>query len=126
MPESRTGHRCWERRRPAGKRGPARCRRSQAIEQEQIYMYLEKRPEGDTDRRPGLGHVPGGAQPARLAVDAEGDDGIAVLIRGQQEGARGIEIEIARRLTLRRLMPHRAEVSRGRIAGKDGDAVVSP
>ena len=52
---------------------------------------------------------PVGVELAGLLVDAEVDDGVAVLVGGVQERAARIDGEVARRLALRRLVADRRQ-----------------
>src|SRR5262249_11102759 len=78
--------------------GSAGSKRTASESRRQVEMYGDLLPQLQTDGRGRLRHMPGRAQLAGLRVDAEGDDGIRILIGGQQERARGIDGEVARRL----------------------------
>ena len=74
---------------------------------------LEHRAEGNAARGPGRAHLPGRAQPARSRIETEGDDRVAVLIRNEEKGPRGVDVEVARLPALGRHMAHVAKQPRG-------------
>src|SRR3954469_7944026 len=90
------------------------------------WKHLERRAEGNAARGPGRAHLPGRAQPARVRIETGGDDRVAVLIRDEEKGARGIDIEVAGLLALGRCRAHVAEQPRGGVAGEDDDTVMPP
>ena len=63
---------------------------------------------------------------ARLLVDTEDDDGIGVLVLGQQKAPGRIDREIAGVLAQGWLVSGGGQLARTRINLEDGDAVMAP
>ena len=60
----------------------------------------------------------GGVEVAGLVVDAEGDDGVGVLVGGQEPGAGGVDGEVARGLALGGLVAKAGEAAGGLVDGE--------
>src|SRR5213080_2761135 len=67
-----------------------------------ILRKARRLTERDARRAPRPHDLARGLQPARRRIDAEGDDRVAVLVRGVEERPGRIEGEEARHLALRR------------------------
>ena len=60
-----------------------------------------------------------------MGVDAEGDDGVGVLVGGEEPVARGVDGEVARGLAPGGFVAEAGEAAGGLVDGKHGDAVVT-
>ncbi len=67
----------------------------------------------------------GGVEVAGLGVDAEGDDGVGVLVGGEEPVARGVDGEVAGGLTPGGFVGKAGEAAGGLVDGEHGDAVVA-
>src|SRR5436309_12892078 len=90
-----------------------------------ILRKARRLTERDARRAPRPHDLARGLQPARGRIDAEGDDRVAVLVRGVEERPGRIEGEEAWHLALRRFPAHRRQHAGGVVDGEDGDAVVA-
>src|SRR5262245_15924685 len=88
-------------------------------------LRLSRGNELQTDRRRDFGRLSCRRQLSGLLIDAESDDVIAVLIGYEQERARRIYAEIARRFATRRFVRDEVQLARALIDRECDDAVMA-
>src|SRR3990172_3863823 len=83
------------------------------------------RHEGDGDGRLHLDCLPRRSEPSGLGIDAEDNDAVGILVRGDEVRSRRIDGESARSLAPGRYVLEEPQSAFGFVDGEDGDGVVS-
>src|SRR5579883_467881 len=78
----------------------------------------------DTDRGWCVGHTPRCRELARLLIDAEGNDSVRVLVGGEQECPRRVNVEAAWNAPLGRRPPDEVQLPRALVNREANDTVV--